>query len=369
MMSLLNSELPPLSQWLSVAIRYYNAGNIPTFLNILKHGASDDLEKMPQYTNSKPERIMILNALSFYYCACSFNATTQAQRDEYITEASQYISKSDNLDIIDKANWISKGFRLLSENALENASYFFNNAQQIDQRCMPAILGKAVIYFNKENYVEALRCYRTILSSCPFAPPNIRLGIGLCHYKLGNTHYARLAFNRVLQLQPNDADALVYLAILDFEAGNYKSYLDLLAQAYQANHNQPLVLMHLARHYLYKEDYVRSMKLANYCLTTLKEGSKTLKDMLVLRAEVNCIVGQCYHAQGDFDNAFRTYSQACKLNEKNHLVQFLLGQMYLAKEDIQKAISCFQFVQATVPDNYETMKILGSLYGKVGKKD
>jgi len=50
-------------------------------------------------------------------------------------------------------------------------------------------------------------------------------------------------------------------------------------------------------------------------------------------------------------------------------VQFLLGQMYLAKEDIQKAISCFQFVQATVPDNYETMKILGSLYGKVGKKD
>jgi len=66
--------------------------------------------------------------------------------------------------------------------------------------------------------------------------------------------------------------------------------------------------MHLARHYLYKEDYVRSMKLANYCLTTLKEGSKTLKDMLVLRAEVNCIVGQCYHAQGDFDNAFRTYS-------------------------------------------------------------
>ena len=44
------------------------------------------------------------------------------------------------------------------------------------------------------------------------------------------------------------------------------------------------------------------------------------------------------------------------------LPHFGLGQMYIARGDMENAAQCFEKVLATQPGNYETMKILGSLY-------
>ena len=44
------------------------------------------------------------------------------------------------------------------------------------------------------------------------------------------------------------------------------------------------------------------------------------------------------------------------------LPHFGLGQMYIARGDMDNAAQCFEKVLASQPGNYETMKILGSLY-------
>ncbi len=44
------------------------------------------------------------------------------------------------------------------------------------------------------------------------------------------------------------------------------------------------------------------------------------------------------------------------------LPHFGLGQMYIARGDSDNAAQCFEKVLAAQPGNYETMKILGSLY-------
>jgi hypothetical protein len=129
MLQMLQSELPPLLDWHQIAVRYYEDGQVDAFVEILKQASSDDLEKMPQYTQSRGDRILILNCLASYYCSCALNSTNPNQRDNFITETATYISRSDKLDLNDKTNWISKGFKLLAENQLENASYYFNNAQ------------------------------------------------------------------------------------------------------------------------------------------------------------------------------------------------------------------------------------------------
>ncbi|KAI9083821.1 hypothetical protein K1719_034079 [Acacia pycnantha] len=49
----------------------------------------------------------------------------------------------------------------------------------------------------------------------PNCPAAVRLGIGLCRYKLGQFEKARQAFERVLQLDPENVEALVALAIMD----------------------------------------------------------------------------------------------------------------------------------------------------------
>lgn len=54
----------------------------------------------------------------------------------------------------------------------------------------------------------------------PRGPPVLRLGIGACHFMLNNMDKARQAFNRVLQLDTENVDALVALAMIDLNSGD-----------------------------------------------------------------------------------------------------------------------------------------------------
>lgn len=56
--------------------------------------------------------------------------------------------------------------------------------------------------------------YKQALKACPRCPPQVRLGIAACCLKLGNTHKAELAYNRVLELAPDCTPALLGLAVL-----------------------------------------------------------------------------------------------------------------------------------------------------------
>lgn len=62
-------------------------------------------------------------------------------------------------------------------------------------------------------------------------------------------------------------------------------------------------------------------------------------------------------------------SRAVDLWPEFTLAHFGLAQMYLAKGETAKAIASFEVVIKKHPDNYETLKILASLYAQTGKRD
>ena len=67
--------------------------------------------------------------------------------------------------------------------------------------------------------------------------------------------------------------------------------------------------------------------------------------------------------QGDYDQAFQYYYQATQFASANFVLPwFGLGQMYIARGDNTNAAQCFEKVLKHQATNYETMKILGSLY-------
>ena len=67
--------------------------------------------------------------------------------------------------------------------------------------------------------------------------------------------------------------------------------------------------------------------------------------------------------QGDYDQAFQYYYQATQFASTNFVLPwFGLGQMYIARGDNTNAAQCFEKVLKHQATNYETMKILGSLY-------
>jgi RNA polymerase-associated protein CTR9 len=69
------------------------------------------------------------------------------------------------------------------------------------------LLGKACVLYHKKLFPGALRLYEAALRLHPHAPPAVRLGIGLCHFKLGNLDRAKAAFRRTLQVGEGRGDA------------------------------------------------------------------------------------------------------------------------------------------------------------------
>ena len=83
-----------------------------------------------------------------------------------------------------------------------------------------------------------------------------------------------------------------------------------------------------------------------------------------MRAESCYQLARGYHIQEDYDQAFQYYYQASQFASPSFVLpQYGLGQLYIKRGDIDNAVACFEKVLKMNPGNYETMKILGSLYG------
>lgn len=82
-----------------------------------------------------------------------------------------------------------------------------------------------------------------------------------------------------------------------------------------------------------------------------------------MRAESCYQLARAFHVQGDYDQAFQYYYQATQFAPAAFVLpHFGLGQMYIYRGDSENAAQCFEKVLKAQPGNYETMKILGSLY-------
>ena len=367
MLDFLSSELPPLAYWLQIAVEYYKLGKFSAFERILRTGTSEEIERL--YPDCKDEKISMLNRLAALYFGMAFNCSDNSKREEFLNQSSTFIRAADGKDINAKINWVSRGYLILAKCQIESAVYYFNNTIAAQPDNILALLGRACIYYHNKEYSKALGVYAKVVQINPRVPPNVRLGLAFCHYRLGNKVLAYKALERVLTLEPHNADALIALAILELEKGRGDEYLKMLVRAYAADKAHPLVNLHLARHYFYKQDYEKSIKLAEFSINRIKEGDKQVTEISKLRSEGYFTLGQCYHAQGDYENAFRHYTQSVRLDPGFILAQFALGQMFLHQKDISKACASFEIVLEKHPQNYETLKILGSIYAKQHNKE
>jgi len=116
-----------------------------------------------------------------------------------------------------------------------------------------------------------------------------------------------------------------------------------------------MVLNHLADHFFFKKDFDKVQHLALHAFHNTENE--------FLQAESCYQLARCFHVQGDLDQAFQYYYQATQYASPLFILPYYgLGQMYIFKNDKQNAAVCFEKVLKSEPGNYETMKILGSLY-------
>lgn len=332
-------------------------GNKDAFITILTEGAQPDLES---YYDAQ-SRIGIINALAAYYASLGMHSSGK-EREHLFEQATGHYNAADRIDIHQLSTWVGKGLLLFAKGDWDRALYHFNTVLEGAANNIAAMLGKACILYNRGHYEEALSLYRAVLQTHPQpygSTVTVRLGIGLCLWRLGRSDVARKAFQRVLQLEPQNGEALVGLAVLMLNTGEeqqVKQAMLLLKQALEQHPTNSRVLNLVADHFFWKQDYgkVRSLASTAYSHTEVAH----------IKAESCYQIARAHHAQDQYAEAFQYYLQAVRHWPELVLAQYGLGQMYVWKGETEKAIGCFELVIAAQPDNYETLRVLGALYAQ-----
>ncbi|KAI4344591.1 hypothetical protein L6164_011799 [Bauhinia variegata] len=204
-LDILKAEQAPLDLWLIIAFNitwvvreYFKQGKLEQFRQILEEGSSPEIDDY--YADVRYERIAILNALGAYYSYLGKIETKQREKEEHFILATQYYNKASRIDMHEPSTWVGKGQLLLAKGEVEQASAAFKIVLDGDRDNVPALLGQACVEFNRGCYSDSLELYKRALQVYPDC--------------------LAAAFERVLQLDPENVEALVSLAIMDLRTND-----------------------------------------------------------------------------------------------------------------------------------------------------
>ncbi|KAL4224746.1 protein required for normal CLN1 and CLN2 G1 cyclin expression [Mactra antiquata] len=355
-LSILRHEVAPLHIWLTLALEYYKQNLVDDFVKILDASQTD---AGLDYPHSEKDQMKALDTLAAYYVQKAHREKNKDRKRELFTQATLLYTTADKIIMYDQNHLLGRAyFCLLEGDKMDQADAQFNFVMGQAKNNIPSLLGKACIAFNQKDYRGALAYYKRALRNNPSCPASVRLGMGHCFVKVNRMEKARMAFERALQLDHQCVGALVGLAILELNAktqDSIKNGVQLLSKAYTIDSTNPMVLNHLANHFFYKKDYQKVQHLALHAFHNTENEA--------MRAESCYQLARAFHVQEDYDQAFQYYYQATQFASQNFVLPFFgLGQMYIYRGDNENASQCFEKVLKAQSNNYEAMKILGSLY-------
>ncbi|XP_074121882.1 RNA polymerase-associated protein CTR9 homolog [Sminthopsis crassicaudata] len=361
--SILKQEHAQLHIWIALAQEYYKQGKTEDFVKLLEAARIDG---NLNYEDHKKDQMTCLDTLAAYYVQQARKEKNKDNRKELITQATLLYTMADKIIMYDQNHLLGRAsFCLLEGDKMDQADAQFHFVLNLSPNNIPALLGKACISFNKKDYRGALVYYKKALWTNPRCPAEVRMGMGHCFVKLNKLEKARLAFSRALELNSKCVGALVGLAVLELnskEAASIKNGVQLLSRAYAINPSNSMVLNHLANHFFFKKDYNKAQHLALHAFHNT--------EVEAMRAESCYQLARSFHLQEDYDQAFQYYYQATQYASSSFVLPFFgLGQMYIYRGDKKNASQCFEKVLKAYPNNYETMKILGSLYAASEEQD
>ncbi|CAH8484672.1 unnamed protein product [Schistosoma haematobium] len=362
-LNILNQEKAPLQIWITVAIAYYKKKLYDDFEKVLEEAYLNAADLQPYHDS---DLVRLLDMLANYYGRKAYKEKSKDKKNQLIAQATRLFTSADRIDMYDQKHLLGRAFFFIYEGEnWSQADSQLNFVLNQGAPSVPAYLGKACIAFNKKEYRNALGFYRKALRLQPNCPATVRLGMGHCFFRLGNMEKARLAFKRALDLDPECVGALVGLAVLDLNEKTQESIkqgVQKLSRAYNLDSTNPMVLNHLADHFFYKKEYAKVHRLALHAFYNTETES--------IRAESCYQMARAFHIQENYDNAFQYYYLATQLASSTFILPFYgLGQMYLHRNDLEHAAMSFERVLKDNPNNYETLKILGSLYAQSNKPD
>uniref|UniRef100_A0A914ZB19 Tetratricopeptide repeat protein n=2 Tax=Panagrolaimus superbus TaxID=310955 RepID=A0A914ZB19_9BILA len=347
-LEVLEEENVPLAFWPDVALGYYRLELYDDFVYFLEKA-----EK--KKTDQTKDQMRCMDLLAAYYVKKGRSFRNEKERKELFGKATVLYTTADKLMMYDPSHLIGRAYFCLLEAVKSGqAKAQFDYVINYRPSDTSAIIGRALENYASGEYTAALAFFRKALKMKPDLPAEVRLGFGHCYLKLKNYEKAKAAFNRVIVLDPSNLSARAALAVCLFHEGD-----DIAEKALVACHNvdefNPVILNQLANIYFLNNQIEKAEETA-----WLAYNNAVQKE---LKAESCYMIARCHHHKREYEKAFRYYYQATQFGSQKFVLPYYgLGQIHLGRAEFEQAVECFEKVLKEYPEDYETLKVLGSIY-------
>eukprot|EP00891_Asterochloris_glomerata_P002520 jgi/Astpho2/2520/fgenesh1_pg.00048_%23_37_t len=310
------------------------------------------------------DRISIHCALAAFHMQHGAHHSSVLEGNKHFEEANRLLLAAKHINPTEQMIQIGYGQLQCAKGNIAAASKLFQEASKLmcnGQPCAAGLVAWADTLAERGEHGAALARYRQALQEFPGCPVEVRLGIATCLYRLGQISTARQALQRVLQLDPHNADALYALAVLRLDPLkgesaklSYSEGLQLLCKAYTAEPENAAVLNLLAHYSIVREEYTEAEKLAEAALAT--EPAAALKALALL-----CL-GRVAHARGQLRQAFLRYQQAHITDPSLPVARLGRAQALLARKRHLDAVTELEATLEPTSGWIDGLQILSRLY-------
>ncbi|KAJ1630718.1 hypothetical protein T492DRAFT_592674 [Pavlovales sp. CCMP2436] len=354
LIDVLKGETATLDVWLHCALAYYAAGRAEQGRAVLDESCEIPGDIFP---DAKADRVSLLTASAGHCINAALTVADKRARLKLLDQAAQFFARADTVDLSDPRIWLGRGFLNLHRGELPKARAAFEQALRERPAEPLGVLGLACAAYGSASYLEALRLFRQLMTSCAEPPPGVRLGLGLCYAQLKQPSLARRCFERALELDSGDGHAAIALALTEIndwaEPASVRSGLERLAELHRADPANPHVLNQLAAHFFYAREFDMVEKLARQAYQSAPSAR--------VRAESYWHLARCQHVKGAWAGAKQFYMESAKNAPTFMLAQYGLGLMHARAHEHLPALEALNKVTKAHPMAPEPLRVLARL--------
>lgn len=358
--TLLENESAPVHIWLAIAAAYANKGQLNEAKEVIQKGSM-------VFQNEKSAPLLTFTA--WLIIRQSKLAQSAEEQEQYLKIASDSVAQAlhyEHSNPLIRLAHAEIAYQKKDYNqALDNYDRILKSNAKSESNVF-ALIGKAKVLFQKKQYNSSLKIFQQVLILNPIVKPDPRIGIGLNFWKLNDKPLAVKAWNRSLEIDPNNLIAKTLITLSKFDSSfnsinddefikNYSSSLDSLNSLLKINKENPIGLLLLISYYYSKKNYDLVKSLATKVIDLSKNKQNLLSD-------ANFWLGRVEYDLNNFSEAQKFFTESARLNPENLLSKFGVGQSQVQRNNIDDSILLFESIYKSNSKILEVNYILGILY-------
>lgn len=181
----------------------------------------------------------------------------------------------------------------------------------------------------------------------------IRLGSE--NYRIKNYELAQSYFEKVIELDNRNVDALLFLGIINFEMRRFKESLDYFGKALLFNRGNPVIFLNMGTVYKEIGDYENAFLCYRKAISLNPNF-----------AEAYNHIGTLFQENGQFDIAEEYYKKALSLNPDFPDVYYNIGVLLKDKGESNEALRYLSRALEINPYFSESLINIGEIYKEAG---